>query len=319
VNRPDLTVEEADAFFQTAAVAYCADNDYDAGNGTCTICNDVESGALKFSTVSDFPCESGATAKQSMADAVSKMWIGGATAHIEAQCVGHELIVDPTCPSQSYAYFGFVVLQHAADTGDDGGLLSFGSIEDMCTAMEGSDLPDDGSLTHMLCEKYAAGAVDEDSEFEYRCAGSEDVITATFGDMWQAGHQRIDGYFDAICGEDELRFLSVDGHELQSEDKAVDFARMLWGSPPPPPSGGSLVNCCSNACFGRCGDGCSCWSWVCGDCNAHRGCFEHDWYCSCAGMWHPRCIAFMAWTNTCNWPGCAASKCGSTNTGYCSW
>jgi len=32
-------------------------------------------------------------------------------------------------------------------------------------------------------------------------------------------------------------------------------------------------------CQGMCGKGCSCWSFVCGDCCFHRGCYEHDKCC----------------------------------------
>jgi hypothetical protein len=312
VNRPDLTIEEADAFFKTAAETYCAANDYDASS-SCTICADVASGALKFSTVSSFTCENSDTAKQSMAQAINSMWVPGAQHKVDEQCgeQGEHNEDGVTCPSMSYAYFAFAVLQDAAASGNDGGLMSFGSIEDMCTAFDASHLTEEDPLTSMLCEKYAAGGVEEDSEFEYRCADSDEVITATFGDMWQAGHQRIDGYFREICGADNLRHLTVNGHVLHEPD-VEGFARMLWGSPPPP-SGGSLGNCCGNSCFGRCGDGCSCWSWVCGDCNNHQGCQEHDYYCSCVGMWHYRCISFLAGPSTCNWPGCASGKCARRN------
>ena len=34
-----------------------------------------------------------------------------------------------------------------------------------------------------------------------------------------------------------------------------------------------------NDCRGLCGKGCLCWSWVCGDCCWHRGCYEHDLCC----------------------------------------
>ena len=34
-----------------------------------------------------------------------------------------------------------------------------------------------------------------------------------------------------------------------------------------------------NNCRGLCGKGCWCWSWVCGDCCWHRGCYEHDLCC----------------------------------------
>ncbi|KAL9955007.1 hypothetical protein ACROYT_G042603 [Oculina patagonica] len=35
----------------------------------------------------------------------------------------------------------------------------------------------------------------------------------------------------------------------------------------------------ANNCRGLCGRGCSCWSWFCGDCCWHRGCYEHDLCC----------------------------------------
>ena len=36
--------------------------------------------------------------------------------------------------------------------------------------------------------------------------------------------------------------------------------------------GCTLTDVCGNACFGRCGPGCTCWSWVCGDCDCHLVC-----------------------------------------------
>lgn len=36
---------------------------------------------------------------------------------------------------------------------------------------------------------------------------------------------------------------------------------------------------CHNDCFGMCGNGCSCWKWVCGDCCIHVGCLTHDVTC----------------------------------------
>jgi hypothetical protein len=39
-----------------------------------------------------------------------------------------------------------------------------------------------------------------------------------------------------------------------------------------------------DSCYGMCGSGCSCWSWVCGDCCYHYGCAVHDSWCR-AGQW----------------------------------
>lgn len=38
--------------------------------------------------------------------------------------------------------------------------------------------------------------------------------------------------------------------------------------------------CPNDNCFGMCGKGCSCWSWVCGDCCWHVGCYYHDKCCA---------------------------------------
>lgn len=40
-----------------------------------------------------------------------------------------------------------------------------------------------------------------------------------------------------------------------------------------------------NNCYGMCGPGCSCWSWVCGDCCYHSGCAKHDDWCR-EGKWY---------------------------------
>lgn len=43
---------------------------------------------------------------------------------------------------------------------------------------------------------------------------------------------------------------------------------------------GTSSNCnqpdINNECLGLCGRKCDCWQWVCGDCNCHRGCRDHD-------------------------------------------
>jgi hypothetical protein len=41
----------------------------------------------------------------------------------------------------------------------------------------------------------------------------------------------------------------------------------------------------SNNCYGMCGPGCSCWSWVCGDCCYHWGCAVHDDWCRDGEWW----------------------------------
>ena len=43
-------------------------------------------------------------------------------------------------------------------------------------------------------------------------------------------------------------------------------------------------------CRGLCGRRCSCWSWVCGDCCYHLGCYGHDVCCDIRGFFHHRCL-----------------------------
>jgi hypothetical protein len=40
-----------------------------------------------------------------------------------------------------------------------------------------------------------------------------------------------------------------------------------------------------NDCYGMCGPGCGCWSWVCGDCCYHSGCARHDSWCRSHSFW----------------------------------
>jgi hypothetical protein len=42
-----------------------------------------------------------------------------------------------------------------------------------------------------------------------------------------------------------------------------------------------------NECFGMCGFGCSCWTWVCGDCCSHPGCRYHDEQCRLCALNYP--------------------------------
>ena len=50
----------------------------------------------------------------------------------------------------------------------------------------------------------------------------------------------------------------------------------------------------SNDCFGMCGRGCSCWSFVCGDCCVHQYCRTHDQCCADRGFFSFACLS-VAW------------------------
>jgi hypothetical protein len=49
-----------------------------------------------------------------------------------------------------------------------------------------------------------------------------------------------------------------------------------------------------NQCYGMCGPGCTCWSFVCGDCCYHNGCARHDSYCRGSG-WADKAKCWTAW------------------------
>ena len=58
----------------------------------------------------------------------------------------------------------------------------------------------------------------------------------------------------------------------------------------------------SNNCLGMCGYGCSCWSWVCGDCCVHQGCLDHDNCCRDHGFWSWAC--WSLWNFSCSSYSC---------------
>jgi hypothetical protein len=47
-------------------------------------------------------------------------------------------------------------------------------------------------------------------------------------------------------------------------------------------TGREVARACEE-CWGRCGPKCECWDWACGDCCCHKGCLDHDGWCSCFG------------------------------------
>ena len=49
-----------------------------------------------------------------------------------------------------------------------------------------------------------------------------------------------------------------------------------------------------NNCFGLCGYGCNCWSFVCGDCCLHQYCLTHDDCCRRKGFYSWPCLS-VAW------------------------
>jgi hypothetical protein len=66
---------------------------------------------------------------------------------------------------------------------------------------------------------------------------------------------------------------------LGIEVEKLDTAQSLEGYCTSYPNSG-------DSCYGMCGSGCSCWSWVCGDCCYHYGCAVHDSWCREGKWWY---------------------------------
>lgn len=47
--------------------------------------------------------------------------------------------------------------------------------------------------------------------------------------------------------------------------------------------------CQDDKCIGMCGNGCTCWRWVCGDCCWNKGCYYHDLCCMTSWV-QTRCL-----------------------------
>ena len=60
------------------------------------------------------------------------------------------------------------------------------------------------------------------------------------------------------------------------------------------PSGQCPFERGSNRCFGMCGRGCSCWSFICGNCCVHQYCLTHDECCRTRGFFSFACLS-VAW------------------------
>ena len=55
----------------------------------------------------------------------------------------------------------------------------------------------------------------------------------------------------------------------------------------------------NNTCYGMCGRGCSCWSWVCGDCCHHQMCYQHDKCCE-KRFFSTYCLTPVFWGMSCS-------------------
>ncbi len=88
-------------------------------------------------------------------------------------------------------------------------------------------------------------------------------------------------------------------------------------SPPPPPA--ITFNSCQDLqsnpngddCFGMCGPGCSCWSFICGDCCCYDGCKSHDITCRNCTWWRPLSCA-LCYSFTSFFAGACGSSCQAT-------
>ena len=95
--------------------------------------------------------------------------------------------------------------------------------------------------------------------------------------------------FHALC----LNVLKASDTEIQPEFKAAhDLNLDTTGKR-------SCLRPTENNCRGMCGKGCSCWSWVCGDCCSHEGCYEHDLCCK-ENPTSPHCLFPYLYGFTCS-------------------
>ena len=81
--------------------------------------------------------------------------------------------------------------------------------------------------------------------------------------------------------------------EMQYEDEATRFKRAFCSN------NGYYCNRCpvGSQCVGMCGPGCSwCWSFVCGSCCYHQGCYDHDICCGRDGYFSWSCIFIIGFS-----------------------
>ena len=97
-------------------------------------------------------------------------------------------------------------------------------------------------------------------------------VSAALGDLTSL---KILQPFHALC----LSLLKASDVEIPDELKAAHDMKYQTADQHDPEKR-SCSQPTENTCRGMCGKGCSCWSWFCGDCCWHRGCYEHDICCN---------------------------------------
>ena len=96
-------------------------------------------------------------------------------------------------------------------------------------------------------------------------------MSRTLGEMGITGSQ-----FPASLALHKIARQSADALAINVEPLETASAESAFCTAYPNPG---------NDCYGMCGPGCSCWSWVCGDCCYHSGCAKHDDWCR-EGKWY---------------------------------
>ena len=96
--------------------------------------------------------------------------------------------------------------------------------------------------------------------------------------------ERLLNGIDFEIGYDDSRDLLYEGRQKRSCHQCTDGYCPYRGY--------------GSNCFGMCGSGCSCWSWVCGDCCVHQGCYDHDGCCQTYGFWSWSCL--VPWGFSCS-------------------
>ena len=78
--------------------------------------------------------------------------------------------------------------------------------------------------------------------------------------------------------ENELE--QAERQQRSRQQRSVSRERRWWKSLFSPSSKDDCTPNRDTNCLGMCGRRCSCWSFVCGDCCCHQGCYEHNLCCT---------------------------------------
>lgn len=98
-------------------------------------------------------------------------------------------------------------------------------------------------------------------------------------------HSYYSGDDESVCKCGNDSYLGNDSYSRNDSDSVDDESECETRSEC------SSERCpAGDNCFGMCGNGCTCWTWVCGDCCVNTFCHHHDRCCEVRGFWTWRCL-----------------------------